>query len=124
MSAEDPVPRWLWEWYGRQDRYTIDQFGLGVVGIGALFFAYAQSKFEYLKILIALIGLGGSVVLWSHMHGTRMEKRAVEAQLRELVPSFAGPWDAVQNWREESWFNQLLYFSSGRLMMYFMAMMS
>src|SRR5438067_10470033 len=75
---------WLWKWFDRQERYTVQQFGIGIVGIGALFFAYAQATFAFLKILIALIGLGGSLTLVMHMYGARMTRNAILEALQGL----------------------------------------
>ena len=102
--------QWLWKWFDAQERYTVEQFGIGIVGIGALFFAYAQATFAFLKILIALIGLGGSLTLVMHMYGARMTRDSIAERLRQINGRFAER-DKIIGARNRK--NQLdVYFSS------------
>jgi hypothetical protein len=52
-ELDEHADKLLWEWADRQDQYLVDQFGLAIFGIGALFFAYAQVSGSALKLLIA-----------------------------------------------------------------------
>jgi hypothetical protein len=52
-ELDEHADKLLWEWADRQDQYLVDQFGLAIFGIGALFFAYAQVLGSALKLLIA-----------------------------------------------------------------------
>jgi len=121
-SVASPTPEdRLWKWFDSQERYTVEQFGIGIVGIGALFFAYTQASFALLKILISLIGLGGSLTLVMHMYGARMTRDAIMAGLRELNGSFSER-DNIVKARDEkiSW----LYFPPGWMMISYMILVS
>ena len=111
---------WLWKWFDNQERYTVEQFGIGVVGIGALFFAYTQATFAFLKILIALIGLGGSLTLSMHMYGARKTRDAIYGKLRSLNHKWVDRDEIIKLRKEINW----LYYPPGWMMVYYMILVS
>ena len=85
----------LWSYLLQQDRYTVEEFGVGIVGIGALLWAYGSVDFPYLKELIAWIGLGGSFILWMHIFGALKEYETFTEILRSRnKPFFRRLYDA------------------------------
>src|SRR5437867_11791410 len=72
----------LWEYALRQDQHTYEQFSLGVVGIGALFFAYGSITTASLKGLVAVIGFAASLTLFDHMWGARQEYYCTRDELK------------------------------------------
>lgn len=118
MNKNDQI---MWDWAKRQDQYRVDQFGIGIVGIGALFFAYGQVSGSALKLLIAFIAMGGSFALWIHMWGATKEYRKISEQLRCRYPEFFRRfYEATLFWKKESHF----YHPVTRLMTYFMALVT
>jgi hypothetical protein len=118
-SGTDEI--WLWKWFDNQERYTIEQFGIGVVGIGALFFAYAQATFAFLKILIALVGLGGSLTLVMHMYGSRMTRNAILEKLRLSNLTYKDREEVIKSRDQKTnWF----YYPPGWMMIYYMVLVS
>ena len=117
----DPVQEKLWEWASKMEDVSFDQFGLAIVGIGALFFAYGQVPFPHTRLLIALIGLAASVVLWFHMYATRKQYLTIKELLRDhkLVKAIVD----VQSWKDKGVF-KIFYHHVSRVMSYFMALVS
>lgn len=113
----------FWEYLLQQDRYTIEEFGIGIVGIGALLWAYGQTGNPHLKIVISLIGLGGSLILWMHIFGAFQETKACKDSLRENNKDFFQKFDNARLWRTKGKF-RLLYHPVTRLMQYFMLLVS
>lgn len=74
---DDKAANILWEWGVREDQHIHDEFALAIVGLGALFFAYAQLHTESLKIIVALIGFAASIILWMDMAYARHEYRRI-----------------------------------------------
>ncbi len=115
MSTDDEN---LWNYAIAQDQYVVQEFGLGIVGIGALFFAYSSISSFYLQVLIALVGLGGSFTMWMHMFGADKEFKEIK---NKLSGDFVKKFDDAQSWRRNG-INRFIYLSVKRLMTYFMGM--
>lgn len=121
---DNEADKHLWEWAQKQDQRAFDQFALGIVGIGALFFAYGSIQVHDVQILVAFIGLAGSAILWDHIYGARQEYEAAKAAVMESNPRFRTSFEKMNSWRDATWFNRWLYMPATRLMMYFMALVS
>jgi hypothetical protein len=68
----------LWAFAMGQEGFIIQEFGTAIVGIGALFFAYGElTSSVFIRVLIALIGLGSSMVIWIHSFGASMDRKGV-----------------------------------------------
>ena len=108
-----------------ENQYIVNEFALGIVGIGALFFAYAQvpPAREHLRILIVLIGLSASFVMWMHMFGSSQEVKSAMIALKCADPSYYANLKAVRSWRETGK-TRWMYYPVTRLMTYFMALVS
>ncbi|MFZ0005958.1 MAG: hypothetical protein WAK45_08790 [Methanoregula sp.] len=66
----------MWQYALQQDLHMITEFGLGIVGIGALFVAYTSAdpvKFPGLQGIIAVIGLAGSLIIFCHIVETGLD---------------------------------------------------
>lgn len=112
----------LWSWFFRQEKYGIDQFGIGIVGIGALFFAYSQATFALLKVLIALVGLGGSTTLLMHMYGAKMTRDAIFVELKLSDSKGLKKRDSIIRSRDKTM--NRLYISPQTMMISYMVMVS
>jgi hypothetical protein len=113
----------LWEWAVKLDETAVTEFATGIVGIGALFFAYGQVAFVNTRILIALIGLGGSIILWLHLYATRKDIVSIRNELNREKGSFVVRLSKLQAWRNQGR-NRVLYYPVSRLMTYFMGLVS
>lgn len=110
----------LWEWASKQDNVSIQEFGTGIVGIGALFFAYGSVHYPHTGLLIALIGFAGSTILWLHLYGSRREYYDIKKRIRDDLPGMK-EFNEIQRWRE-SGISSVIYFPVSRLMTYFMGL--
>ncbi|MGB7788728.1 hypothetical protein [Methanoregula sp.] len=108
----------LWGYFLRQDEATWSEFGIGIVGIGALLLAFGSIDNYALKVIISLIGLSGSFVLSMHIYGARKEIDSI-IEVLKLKPNnniFFKDFDEIKKWRKtDSW-----YIRSFILMQYFM----
>ncbi len=111
----------LWEWASKQDDVSVNQFATSIIGIGALFFAYGQLHTSHTKLLIALIGLGGSVTLWLNIYGSRKEYYLIKKSLANNP--FIIKFNELQRWRRKD-VDKFLYHPVSRLMTYFMGLVS
>jgi hypothetical protein len=124
MTMTTEEERRLWDWAVKLDETSVSEFATGIVGIGALFFAYGQVASVNTRMLIALIGLGGSIILWLHLYATRTDIRAIRGELnREGGSFYAVRLSKLQAWRNQGW-NRVLYYPVSRLMTYFMGLVS
>ena len=124
IKFDDEAYKHLWDWAMKQDQRTYDQFGLGIVGIGALFFAYGSVHVHTVQILVASIGLGGSIILWDQMYGARQEFYRAMELLKDCNPNFRALMHAMDGWRDKGRRNRWIYQPASRLMVYFMALVS
>ncbi len=119
----NPDDEKLWEWASKMDDVSVNQFGLAIVGIGALFFAYSQVPYPHVRLLIALIGLAGSLILWLHLYATRAEYVQFKEKVKSSRDDFVKRFKDAQSWRKKG-VNKILYHPVSRLMTYFMALVS
>lgn len=119
---EDNAEQLLWELALRQGQHVVDQFGIGIVGIGALFFAYGQVTTGGVKTLIAAFGLIGSLALLSHMYAAKREHYAMRNELSMKNPAFFQTLGKAEAWWNEGLFGRYLYHPASRLMIYLMAL--
>jgi len=113
----------LWDIIAGETQYIVNEFALGVVGIGALFFAYASLHPGHLRILIVLIGLGASFVMWMHMFGSSQEVASAMNSLKCMNPSYFANLKTLRSWRVHGK-TRYTYYPVTRLMTYYMALVS
>lgn len=115
----------LWDFYVQQDFYVFQEFSTGIIGIGALFFAYGEliKSVPFVANVIAFLGLGGSLVLWIHMYGARKDGQALTSELglsnRHNISVRMG---RVRGWRHRDRFARILYFPPSLIAAYFMGL--
>jgi len=126
----------LWELTLSQDNTMLQQFGTAVIGIGALFFAYAEIAYgatsveghhEFLLIIIALIGFAASIIVWMNMFGSIQQGKAIRDELRvsksPATVKLFQRYDKIMRWRDQDG-NHWKYYPVKRLEMYFSALVS
>ena len=115
----------LWRYLLLQYSISVGQFAVALAGLGALFFAYAEASSQFLKILVSIVGIGGSLILWNHSWGGRLEAYRAKTKIgeeegrKELVEKF----NKLQEWRNESQLGRLSP-SVLRMYIYFCALLS
>ena len=112
----------IWEHALNQDRYIFQEFGLAIIGIGALFFAYGSTDDIFLKHIIALIGVASGFTLWMHIFGSRKEFDAIKQELEEKNSDFIKKFQKIQAWRNKGWYR--LYYSVTGIMTYFLSLIT
>lgn len=116
LSPED-VSKFIWDHATKQDEYIITQFGVAIIGIGALFFAFGELKGQaHLQELVSLIGMGASIVVWMHSWGARVESRRAWRAVPDDGLRDRLRW--VRNWRNQEWF-AWFYLPVTELIVYF-----
>ena len=120
MSLKDEH---LWQYLINQDLHIVQEFGIGIVGIGALMWAYDSVTSPYIKEIIALIGLGGSLILWMHIFGAGREFLVFKEELKKNNQAFFKKFDDARSWRKKGMY-RFLYYPVTRLMTYFMGLVS
>jgi 4-hydroxybenzoate polyprenyltransferase len=113
----------LWDYMITQYQFIITQFGIGIVGLGALLFAYGTVKSALLKELIALVGLASSYILLMHTFGATREIKALRDELRKSSPDFFKRYEALSTWRSRD-IVRYLYYPVTRMITYFMGLLS
>jgi hypothetical protein len=107
MAGRSPdrlsVERTLWEVAIKQEEHLVDELATSLIGIGALFFAYASLHGSPLQPLIALIGLGGSAVLWLHAIALNKDRSGAFTVLSERfgAPPSLRALQYVSSWRDQ-----------------------
>jgi hypothetical protein len=93
------VERMLWEVAIKQEEHLVDELATSLIGIGALFFAYASLHGSPLQPLIAL---GGSTVLWLHAIALNHDRSGAFTVLSERFRSPPGlrALQALSSWRD------------------------
>lgn len=124
MTDEKLCDKELWDYAISQHQFLIQEFGLGIVGIGALLWAYGSfvsvvdPNTVFLRNLIAWIGLGGSFILWVHIYGTVKEFDSVIEEIGKTSPEFIKRFSEARSWRLKG-ANRIVYTPVSRLMTYF-----
>lgn len=115
----------FWAMMLGENQYIIQEFGTAVIGIGALFFAFAQvsGSFPQLKVGIALIGLGASFVVWMHAWGSHINADSIKASLREMNPELVERYEQVMSWRSQGK-RRAFYYPVTALVTYFSALVT
>jgi len=98
----NPDDEKLWDWASKMDDVSVNQFGLAIVGIGALFFAYGQVPYPHVRLLIALIGFAGSLILWLHLYATRKEYVQMKEKVKVRRVDFVKTFKEAQSWRKKA----------------------
>lgn len=57
----------LWQTIQNQETHIFNELATALIGVGALFFAYAQLHSDPTRVLIAILGFAGSAVLYVHV---------------------------------------------------------
>jgi hypothetical protein len=107
-----------------QDKYTHDGFTTAIVGVGALFFAYGEIYdygFFNLRLLIALVGLGSSLILLMRSWGLDEERRGIQKKLdgTKVMDDYRN----IASWRGRG-MKRYFYHPVTRLITYFMGLLS
>jgi hypothetical protein len=116
----------MWTYVLQQDFHMISEFGVGIVGIGALFFAYieAGNNFARLQPIVALIGFAGSFILFLHIVETGLDFWNFKHTLAKRNTDFFKRFDDSRGWRGK-WYGHLFHFFPITLLMaYFMLMVA
>ncbi len=120
MSLDDKN---LWEHLLNQDTYIPQEFGIGIVGIGALFLSYGSVENVTIKTLIALIGMAGSFVLWMHMFGARKDLEEIWKALEKTNSDFFIKLKETRQLRYKKIYC-FIYYPVTQLMAYFMGLVA
>jgi len=105
------------------DNNLLQQFGLLVVGIGALFFAYAQTHtHSNLRTVIAMVGLGASIILLMSTYNAFQDSNYIRDRLKGTA--FLEAYRDIVSWRSKGRFNRSFYFRPTRLIVYFSVLVS
>jgi hypothetical protein len=85
----DPINRdkIIWDSIVSEEQYIFQELTTSLIGIGALFFAFGTVSIPYVRTLIALVGLGGSLTLWVHAFGASLDR---DGSFLELARSEEG----------------------------------
>lgn len=113
----------LWQYFLNQDLYIPQEFGIGVIGIGALLIGYAQTSSPNIKLLIALIGMSASFILWMHMFGARKEREQVQKVLEKTNIDFFKKFNDARSWRHKGIY-RFIYYPVTLLMIFFMGLVT
>lgn len=119
----EKVEKRLWDLLFKQQDYIVQEFFTTVIGIGALFFAYGSVlTVPYVRLAIAFIGLGASIIVWTHSYGSHATASAAEERLKNS--DFYASYRAINKWRNQKWYDKYLYHSVTRLITYFSALVA
>jgi uncharacterized membrane protein YhdT len=90
----------LWNYMIKQQEFSVSQFATALVGEGALLFAYGQltSPDDFVRLLVAFLGLGTGVVLWLHSYVARRDALAIRAILKDSGSSIVTSYDKIHEW--------------------------
>jgi hypothetical protein len=117
----------LWTYILQQDSHMITQFGIGIVGIGALFVAYIEAdptRFPGLEGIITLIGIAGSFILFWHILETASDFWHYISNLNNGGTNFYKKFENFRMWRNSGLGKIFKCFSITVLMAYFMIMVT
>jgi hypothetical protein len=113
----------LWNWSGKENEYIITQFGVAIIGIGALLFAYGELEavgaHKGLKIFLGAVGLSASLIVWLHSWGARKTSQAARDEIEDK--EFLKITRRVNAWRHQGVYCYL-YYPVTRLIGYFAAL--
>jgi hypothetical protein len=121
MTFDDKI---LWDWFVHQDDIIMSRFEIGIVGIGALLFAYGSVHNFGLQAIIALVGFGGSAILSMNIFGSLKDMDVLSNSqggiLREGNEDFFQKFDRMKEWRKTCcWYKPVT-----KLMAYFMLLVA
>jgi len=109
----------LFNLFLHQDRYIVEEFGMTIIGIVALIFAfYSKNDFNQ-QLIISLIGLFASIIILLHIYGARQEKENIMHKLKEIDPNIVQAIEEIVAWRSRG-INRYIYYPVTRLMLYFL----
>ncbi len=101
-----------------EDEHSVRQFGTGLIAIALLIFAYGTIESVKLRLVIAVIGLAGSLTLLNHTWRAKTESYNIRDELANNNPVFFETIYRIKSWRYDGWGR--LYPSSNRSMACFM----
>ena len=116
----------MWDYFLQENLHMVTEFGIGIVGIGALFFAYGSVE-NSLKNIIALIGFIGSFVITIHIIVTGMDFwKFIENEITNESKNkrFFEKFKNHRKWREEEFFGIFNLVEVISLMVIFMAIVT
>ena len=102
MSAKLDTDEILWNMAIAQESHVVTELGTSLIGIGALFFAYASLSASPVQPIIALIGLGGSAILWLHCFAANRDRDGALTALSKSsgFSSTRSAVRAIGGWRD------------------------
>lgn len=110
----------VWDWALRQEERVYEEFGLGIVGIGALYFAYGGLGAPGVKAIIAAVGLIGSIVLFLHIWGSGREYWAARKLLEKRHLSFLRDISYSEQWWTRGRISRYFFQPARRIMLILM----
>lgn len=123
MSTDQLDDKQLWSLAHAQDQSFVNQFATALIGVGALFFAYGAVPRPLIRLMIALIGFSGSLILWLHMFALRKDFYGLRNELQSRNQQFFSKLKMAQSWRSIGR-NRYLYWPVSRLITYSMGLIS
>jgi len=117
-TATSDVER-LWDLMLKQQEFSVSQFATSLIGEGALLFAYGTISplYDFVRLIIAFLGIGAALVLWAASFATREDSRATRKILVKLEPRLMRKYEELRSWRVTSrW--RYIYQSVTRLTIY------
>jgi len=109
-----------------ESNHIIQEFSTSVVGIGALFFAYASVNAQdgFVKLVIASIGLGASIIIWMHAYSSHKNEEAIKEIMMSSNSSLLQKYEKALEWRNGTWYDRYLQQPITRLVTYFSALVA
>jgi hypothetical protein len=79
-APRDDTAARLWDYMVKQQEFSISPFATALIGEGALLFAYASlvTADDFIRVTIALLGIGTGIVLTIHSFISRREALAIQ----------------------------------------------
>jgi len=92
----------LWDYAETRDQRLLDQLATSLIGIGALFFAYGSIQDPFVRMIISLVGLGGSLALWLHATALHHDRNGAYVELARSQEGRAllKRWFRAGGWRD------------------------
>lgn len=117
-SLEEKAEELFWNWMMAEDEHSVDQFGIALIGIALLIFAYGAIEALRLRFLIGVIGLAGSLTFLNHIWRAKIESYHIRDELAKNNPVFFATIHRIKRWRYDGWGR--VFPSSNRSMACFM----
>jgi hypothetical protein len=97
----------LWDYMVKQQEFSVTQFGISLVGEGALLFAYGQltGPNDFIRFAVSFLGLSTGLVLWLHSYSARRDAQTIRDILAENSSQLVAAYYQTNRWKKGShWF--------------------